>query len=142
MPEKNKPKTEKKPGLSSLLKPYQLLLFMLILFAVFSNSINLWLPKIIGHGIDDYGRSVFTHTHFDLNPTLVKFSVAIFFVFVFSYLQSIIQTYASEKVARDLRTRLSFKISQQSSSAVDRLNPSKLLTNLTTDVDSIKLLEF
>ncbi|MGZ4001802.1 MAG: ABC transporter transmembrane domain-containing protein, partial [Mucilaginibacter sp.] len=113
MPEKNnKPKPEKKPGVFSLLKPYKGLLFMLILFALFSNSVTLWLPKIIGHGIDDYGRSVFTHTHFDLNPTLVKFSAAIIFVFIFSYLQSIIQTYASERVARDLRSRLSFKISQ------------------------------
>ena len=139
MPENNKSKTEKKPGISSLLKPYKLLLFMLILFAVFSNSINLWLPKIIGHGIDDYGRSVHMKTHFDVNPTLIKFSVAIFFVFIFSYLQSIIQTYASEKVARDMRTRLSLKISQQSSVAIDTLNPSKLLTNLTADADSIKL---
>jgi ATP-binding cassette, subfamily B, bacterial len=139
MPEKNKPKTEKKPGVFSLLKPYKGLLFTLILFALFSNSINLWLPKIIGHGIDDYGRSVFMKTHFDVNPTLIKFSAAIFFVFIFSYLQSVIQIYASERVARDLRTRLSFKISQQSSTAIDTLNPSKLLTNLTADVDSIKL---
>jgi ATP-binding cassette subfamily B protein len=139
MPEKPNKKNEKKPGISSLLKPYRGLLFVLILFALFSNSITLWLPKIIGHGIDDYGRSVFMHTHFDLNPTLTKFVAAIVFVFIFSYLQSIIQTYASEKVARDLRTKLSFKISQQSSTAIDKLNPSKLLTNLTTDVDSIKL---
>jgi ATP-binding cassette, subfamily B, bacterial len=139
MPEKNKPTPEKKPGISSLLKPYKGLLFMLVLFALFSNSVNLWLPKIIGHGIDDYGRSVFMKTHFDINPTLIKFSAAIVFIFIFSYLQSIIQTYASERVARDLRTRLSFKISQQSSSDIDKLNPSKLLTNLTADVDSIKL---
>ncbi|MBS1501193.1 MAG: ABC transporter ATP-binding protein [Bacteroidetes bacterium] len=139
MPEEKKPKIEKKPGVFSLLKPYKWLLFVLLLFALFSNSINLWLPKIIGHGIDDYGLSVHLKTHFDLNPTLLKFSVAIFLVFIFSYLQSIIQTYASEKVARDLRTRLSFKISQQSSTAIDNLNPSKLLTNLTADVDSIKL---
>jgi len=138
MPEKNKPKTEKKPGVFSLLKPYTGLLSLLILFALFSNSITLWMPKIIGHGIDDYGRSVSTHTPFDLNPTLIKFSAAIFFVFIFSYLQSIIQTYASEKVARDMRTRLSLKISEQSSTTIDSLNPSKLLTNLTADVDSIK----
>src|ERR1700744_1122939 len=138
MPEKTKD-PNKKPGISSLLKPYKGLLFTLILFALFSNSVTLWLPKIIGHGIDDYGRSVFTKIHFDVNPTLIKFSAAIVFVFIFSYLQSIIQTYASERVARDLRTRLSFKISQQSSTAIDRLNPSKLLTNLTADVDSIKL---
>ncbi len=138
MPEKTKD-PNKKPGISSLLKPYGALLFTLILFALFSNSVTLWLPKIIGHGIDDYGRSVFTKIHFDVNPTLIKFSAAIVFVFIFSYLQSIIQTYASERVARDLRARLSFKISQQSSTTIDKLNPSKLLTNLTADVDSIKL---
>ncbi|MDB5143843.1 MAG: transporter ATP-binding protein [Mucilaginibacter sp.] len=138
MPEKTKDQN-KKPGIFSLLKPYKGLLFTLILFALFSNSVTLWLPKIIGHGIDDYGRSVFTKIHFDVNPTLIKFSAAIVFVFIFSYLQSVIQTYASERVARDLRTRLSFKISQQSSTAIDKLNPSKLLTNLTADVDSIKL---
>src|ERR1700743_1980279 len=138
MPEKTKD-PNKKPGISSLLKPYGGLLFTLVLFALFSNSVTLWLPKIIGHGIDDYGRSVFMRTLFDINPTLIKFSAATFFVFIFSYLQSIIQTYASEKVARDLRTKLSFKISLQSSTAIDQLNPSKLLTNLTADVDSIKL---
>ena len=138
MPENQKPK-EKKPGIFSLLKPYRLLVIMLILFAVFSNSVNLWLPKIIGHGIDDYIRSTFTHLPFDINPTMVKFSAAIAFIFVFSYLQSIIQTYASEKVARDLRTRLSDKISRQGNAFIAEISPSKLLTNLTADVDSIKL---
>ena len=138
MPENIKEK-EKKPGIFSLLKPYTGLLFLLILLALFSNAANLWLPKIISHGIDDYIHSFITRTHFDVDPILIKFSGAILFIFLFSYLQSIIQTYASEKVARDLRTRLSFKISQQSSVAIDQLNPSKLLTNLTVDVDSIKL---
>ncbi|MFB9845415.1 ABC transporter ATP-binding protein [Mucilaginibacter ginsenosidivorans] len=138
MPEHNKPK-EKKPGIFSLLKPYRLLVIMLILFAVFSNSVNLWLPKIISHGIDDYMRSLMTRIHFDLNPTMIKFLSAIAFIFVFSYLQSIIQTYTSEKVARDLRTRLSDKISRQSNAFIAEVNPSKLLTNLTADVDSIKL---
>ncbi|HTD97713.1 MAG TPA: ABC transporter ATP-binding protein [Mucilaginibacter sp.] len=130
---------EKKPGIFSLLKPYNGLVFLLILFAVFSNSASLWLPKIISHGIDDYIHTLVTRTHFDLNPTLIKFSSAIVFIFIFSYLQSIIQTYTSEKVARDLRTKLSDKISRQSSAFIEQVNPSKLLTNLTADVDSIKL---
>ncbi len=129
----------KKPGIFSLLKPYKGLVIMLIAFAVFSNSVNLWLPKIISHGIDDYIHSVITRIHFDLDPTLIKFSSAILFIFIFSYLQSIIQTYTSERVARDLRTRLSDKISRQSNSFIAEVNPSKLLTNLTGDVDSIKL---
>src|SRR5581483_11020040 len=61
------------------------------------------------------------------------------FVFAFTYLQSITQTYASEHVARDLRTRLAAKIATQSYSAIERLTPAKLLTNLTSDVDGVKL---
>ena len=139
MPKKSEQPAPKKPGIFSLLKPYSGLVVMLIVFALFSNSVNLWLPKIIGHGIDDYGRSRMTGTHFDINPTILKFSLAILFVFVFAYLQTIIQTYTSERVARDLRTRLSDKISAQSSMFIEQANPSKLLTNLTSDANSIKL---
>ncbi|HAL81983.1 MAG TPA: ABC transporter ATP-binding protein [Mucilaginibacter sp.] len=132
----NKPK---QPGIFSLLKPYTGLVTLLILFALFSNSANLWLPKIISHGIDDYIHSRLGHTKFNVNPTIIKFSLAVLFIFIFAYLQSIIQTYTSEKVARDLRTRLSDKISRQSNAFIQEVNPSKLLTNLTADVDSIKL---
>ena len=142
MPEHNKQK-DKKPSIFSLLKPYRNLVALLILFALFSNSISLWLPKIISHGIDDYIKAYIQHFgkhfDFDLSPVIIKFSIAILLVFVFSYVQSIIQTYTSELVARDLRTRLSDKISRQSNAFIEQVNPSKLLTNLTGDVDSIKL---
>ena len=131
--------TPKPPGIFSLLKPYSGLVSLLILFALFSNSVSLWLPKIISHGIDAYIKSLFTQTHFNLNPTIVEFSIAVMLVFIFTYLQSIIQTYTSERVARDLRTRLSDKISRQSHAFIEQVNPSKLLTNLTADVDSIKM---
>jgi len=132
----NKPK---QPGIFSLLKPYRGLLALLILFALFSNSVNLWLPKIIQHGIDDYVHSFISHTKFNVNPTLVTFTGAVLIIFVFAYLQTIMQTYTSERVARDLRGRLSDKISRQSNAFIEQVNPSKLLTNLTSDVDSIKM---
>src|ERR1700743_1705943 len=99
------------PGIFSLLKPYSGLVTLLILFALFSNSINLWLPKIISHGIDDYIKSYFTHTKWNVNPTIMQFSGAVILVFIFAFLQTIIQVYTSEKVARDMRSRLSDKIS-------------------------------
>lgn len=135
-PTDNKPKT---PGIFSLLKPYSGLVTLLILFALFSNSVNLWLPKIISHGIDGYFHSYVTRTHFDINPTALQFSLAVVFIFVFAFLQTIVQTYTSEKVARDLRARLSDKISRQNNLFIDQVTPSKLLTNLTADADSIKL---
>lgn len=117
----------------SLLKPYKGLIAVLLLFTLAGNGINLLLPKIVANGIDAY-----TAGTFDLHGILVKFSIAILFVFFFTFLQGIVQTYASEKVAKDLRTNLADKISRQSNAYIEKANPSKLLTNLTADVDSIK----
>jgi ATP-binding cassette subfamily B protein len=124
----------KPPGIFSLLKPYRGLILLLLLLALFSNGINLWIPRIIAQGIDS-----FTRVHGLGSKIVIQFFVAALLIFVFSYLQSIVQTYASEKVARDLRTRLSDKISRQSHAFIQQANPSKLLTNLTSDSDSIKL---
>lgn len=124
----------KKPGIISLLKPYRTLIFVLLLFTLLSNAINLWLPKIIADSID-----AFTGGGFVLNPVLIKFFTAVLCIFFFTYLQSIIQTYASERVAKDLRTKLSNKISMQTAAFIEQANPAKLLTNLTADVDSIKM---
>ncbi|WP_029277534.1 ABC transporter ATP-binding protein [Pedobacter borealis] len=129
-----KTKEAKKPSIFSLLGNYRGLIFMLILFALLSNGINLLLPKIIANGIDSY-----TNKTFNLQSILLQFSLAIVLVFIFTYLQSIVQTYASERVARDLRTRLSDQISRQSHAYIIQANPSKLLTNLTADADSIKM---
>ncbi|MBB6111150.1 ATP-binding cassette, subfamily B [Mucilaginibacter lappiensis] len=125
---------KKPPGVFSLLKPYMGMVSLLLLFALLSNGVNLWLPKIIASGIDDYAKQ-----HFVFIDIIKKFSLAVLFIFVFSYLQTIIQTYASERVARDLRQKLADKISRQSHAFIEKANPSKLLTNLTADVDSIKL---
>jgi ATP-binding cassette subfamily B protein len=127
-------KKAKKPGIIHLLKPYKGLIVMLLVFTLFGNGINLLLPKIISSSID-----AFTAHHFAFKPIIIKFSIAVGAIFIFTYLQSIIQTYASERVARDLRTRLADKISQQSYAFIEKVSPAKLLTNLTADVDSIKM---
>jgi ATP-binding cassette, subfamily B, bacterial len=133
-PVQGQPVKPKGPGLFSLLKPYRVLLVLLLILALFSNGINLWIPRIISQGIDTY-----THKHSLQTGIVLNFLVAALLIFVFTYLQSIVQTYASEKVARDLRTKLSGKISRQSHAFIQQANPSKLLTNLTSDVDSVKL---
>lgn len=122
------------PGIFSLLKPYRAMVIMLILFALFSNGLNLWLPRMIGHGIDAYNSGNFSY-----KAIIIEFTVVALIIFIFSYLQGIVQTFASERVARDLRTRITRKISEQSFVFIEKTNPSKLLTNLTSDVDSVKL---
>ena len=124
----------KKQSIFSLLGSYKGLIFLLLIFALLSNGLNLIIPKIIAEGIDSY-----TAKSFEVRPIMVKFLTAIILVFIFTYLQSIVQTFASERVAKDLRSKLSDQISRQSHAYILDANPSKLLTNLTSDVDSIKL---
>ena len=123
-----------KPNIFSVLKPYKLMIFFLIAFALLSNGVNLVIPKLISHGIDDFSKG-----HFSYQRLIIQFMVAAFIIFVFTFLQGILQTYASERVARDLRTKLADKISRQSYAFIQQANPSKLLTNLTSDIDSVKL---
>lgn len=118
----------------SLLKSYRVMVGFLILFAVLGNGVNLLLPKLIATAIDDFSAG-----HFYFNKVIAVFLTASLVIFFFTYLQSIVQTYASEIVARDLRTRLSDKISRQSYSYILKVSPSRLLTNLTSDIDSIKM---
>ncbi len=129
-------KTDKvhKPSVFSLLKPYRGMVTFLVLFALISNGVNLLIPQIIKRGID-----AFSSGDFDFRKVVTEFLIASLIIFVFTYLQSIVQTFASERVARDLRNRLSDKISQQSYAYILKANPSKLLTNLTSDIDSIKM---
>ena len=98
-----------------------------------SNGINLAIPKIIQIGIDDFSKGTW-----DFKKIIKWFSLATIFIFIFTYAQTIIQTYASERVARDLRSQLVHKISQQDYAYIQSHTSGKLLTNLTSDVDAIK----
>jgi ATP-binding cassette subfamily B protein len=126
-------KKKDKPNIFGLLKPYRGLIALLIVFALLSNGANLVIPKLISIGID-----TFTQGNFNIKTVGFQFLGVSLFIFVFGYLQMIVQTYASEKVGFDLRKKLSDKISRQSFAFIQEANPSKLLTNLTSDIDSIK----
>lgn len=120
------------PSLLALLAPYKKLIIPLVFLALASNGLTLWLPRLLSRGIDGFFRGG------SLNTILWEFGIASGSIFILTYLQSIVQTYASERVARDLRNDLSAKISTQSFAEVQRVTPAKLLTNLTSDIDSIK----
>ncbi|MEI8271654.1 MAG: ABC transporter ATP-binding protein [Paludibacter sp.] len=124
----------KGPNIFGVLKPYKYMITGLIVFALLSNAVNLVIPKIISHSIDDFSKGSFS-----MQTVVQEFLVASLIIFVLTFLQGILQTYASERVARDLRTKLTDKISRQSYAFIQQSNPSKLLTNLTSDVDSVKM---
>jgi len=124
---------QKTPSLFAILKPYGWLSAGLIALGLATNGLNLILPKIIAQGIDAY-----TQTHVILAIVLWEFFWVAFGTFIFAYLQSIAQTYVSEKVARDLRTQVVAKIAKQSYTYIQDVTAGKLLTNLTSDIDNIK----
>jgi ATP-binding cassette subfamily B protein len=122
------------PSLFGVLKPYRPLVLLLVVLTILGNSLNLAVPKLISSAIDTY-----TQRQLILQTLIIEFFVVAAGIFVFAYLQTVAQTYASERVARDLRTRLVAKISTQDHAFIQQATPAKLLTNLTSDVDAIKM---
>ena len=126
-------RTTTNSSLLSLLKPYWGWVLLLSLVTLLANGLNLVVPQITSHAIDAY-----TAGHLILSSVILDFFLIAVGIFIFTFIQSVIQTIASERVARDLRNRLSAKISVQSYTTIETLTPAKLLTNLTSDVDAVK----
>jgi len=106
----------------------------MVVLTILANSLNLTVPKIMAGIIERYDQPGFA-----LSTVLLEFFGIAAGIFVLTYLQNIVQTVAAERIARDLRTRLVAKISVQDHAYIQQVTPAKLLTNLTSDVDSIKM---
>ncbi|MDD2483044.1 MAG: ABC transporter ATP-binding protein [Candidatus Shapirobacteria bacterium] len=130
----SKKSTNNNSKLFSLAKPYFWFIICILIVSLFSNGISLIVPKIIATVID-----TFRQPNFNLTSYLLLFLALAVLALIFSAIQSILQTYLSEKIGRDLRTRLITKISQQPFSFIVQVTPEKLLTNLTADIDNIKM---
>jgi len=131
---KNNKSLANNTNIFSLLVPYRGLLIVLTILALLSNAITLFIPKLIASTLDNFTAGTLLISH-----TVTLFTIAAVGILIFTYLQSIVQTYASERVARDMRQELMEKISLQNFSYIQQSNPSVLLTNITSDADAIKL---
>lgn len=120
--------------INALVFGYKKLIALLSFFTVSASLLGLLIPKIIARAIDSYAQA-----HTIKEQLLWQFGIVTLLVFIFTYLQSVVQSYASEVVARDLRQKLAEKIALQNYSYVMNVSPARLLTNLTSDVDAVKL---
>jgi ATP-binding cassette subfamily B protein len=127
------PGRPKMPSLVPLLKPYKGQLMLLTLLTVAGSAVGLMVPLVVARGID-----AFTAGRLDLQAALIELIALAVGTFVFNNLQNVVQTIASERVARDLRTKLADKVSQQTYAQIEAQTPAKLLTNFTSDIDAIK----
>ena len=127
----------KKPAgasLGALLKPYKGLIAVLIVFTVLNNGLDLFVTQIIARAIDAFPVGTLVIT-----TVIAEFLLVIISSLIFRFLQGMVQTYTAEIVARDLRTKIAAKISLFDYAYIQRVGSAKLLTNLTSDVDAVKL---
>jgi ATP-binding cassette, subfamily B, bacterial len=125
---------QQKAGLFSVLGPYKVIVIILIIMALAGSSINLLIPKIIARAID-----AFSANRFKAGTVITEFLAAAAGIFIFTFLQGILQTLTAERVAKDIRNKLADKLSLQSYLFILKSNPARLLTNMTSDMDSVKM---
>lgn len=119
--------------LFSLAKPYMWFIVGILAISLVANGLGLIIPKITATVLD-----TFRNPDFKLINYLGIFLLIAIAILIFEGLQSVLQTYLSEKIARNLRSDLINKISKQPFSFIIQITPEKLLTILTADVDNIK----
>lgn len=132
--DKQKNKDNKAPSLFGLLRKYTSIIILLIILTIIANALSISVPRIISSAIDGYASG-----HFVIENLAIEFSIVAILIFVFTYLQNVVQVYASEIVARDMRDEIMQKISVQPFSYIESATPARLLTNLTSDVDAVKV---
>jgi ATP-binding cassette subfamily B protein len=99
---------------------------------VISNGLNLSFPYLIGQSIDDYIQN---GSYFQNLIILIVIALG---VFVFGLLQSIISMRFSEKIAFDLRTKLTQKLTNSTNEYINQKGPSELITIYSSDVTNTK----
>ncbi|NTU46769.1 ABC transporter ATP-binding protein [Candidatus Roizmanbacteria bacterium] len=128
------PKNKNNAQLLNLGKPYIGFIALVLVLSLFTNGLNLVIPIVMASALDTFRHPEFTIFYF-----LIILSCISFGIFALSSFQTILQTYLSERIARDMRSQLITKISEQQFSFITKITPEKLLTNLTGDIDNIKL---
>lgn len=117
-----------------LLRAYRRTIALLVVLGLLGNGAGLFLPALIGQGINAFSGGEAIH------PVLWREFAAIIVVVAWvGFWQNVLQVRISETVARDLRSSLCDKISRQSYTFVMTRDPARLLTNMTSDVDAVKL---
>lgn len=133
MTEEQSMRGKESAGLTSLLLPYWRWITLLVVLTIAGNALNLIVPQFIAHAIDGFGGAGFSPV-----TLMLQFAGVALGIFAFTYIQAMVQTLTSERVARDLRQQLVGRIAQQDFAYIQTVSSARLLTNLTSDVDAIK----
>ncbi len=126
-----------KPEVSffGFLKPFAGFIILITLFGISANGLSLLPPKLAGNLIDKLNSNELSN----IDNALLLLILLSLIIFVINILQIVISAFVSELVAQKLRKNILKKISEQNITFVNEVTPSKLLTIMTSDVDSVKV---
>jgi ATP-binding cassette subfamily B protein len=83
-------KTSQKPNIFGLMKPYKGMILLLMLLALCSNALSLFLPKIVSHGIDAFVKKTFVYSTSIVDFVRLHESKNIWFLTCFLYFVHIV----------------------------------------------------
>jgi len=117
----------------AFLKNYKGLIALSVGISLVINLLVLIMPRLISAVIDS-----FVEQTFDRNEALLKVGGVAAIILVLAIILTVLSNYTSERIAEDLRNQIAEKISKQSIAFINKISTSRLLTNLTGDVDAVK----
>lgn len=131
---KEKKEKANRPNVFVAFKPYRTMISVLAVCVIIASGLGLVIPRLVARGIDTYAAGTL-----DMQALAIEFSAVAVGILLFTYGQSLFQTFLAEKVARELRDKMADRISSLSYVRLEQETPAKLLTNLTSDIDAIKM---
>lgn len=112
------------------------LLILLIVISLFANLLTLAIPRITQSVIDSLDPQAFSY---ELSTLVGTYLPIAFTLFLLSLLQTVLSSLLSERVAYSQRLDLISKLKNHSNSYIAEKGVDQIITNITSDVDSVKL---
>lgn len=116
------------------LKPYKGMMFIVLALTLIANALSVLQPKFTEYAIDRYivpkqldGFSLFVGAFF----------AVLLFRYLLTYVQEVLLNQVGQRVMFDLRTELFTKLQHQEITYYDKYPVGRIITRLTSDVDSL-----
>lgn len=142
-----KPKNFSKSGkkLLSYLKPFRVMLIIVMVFAVLSTIFSIIGPKILGMATDELATGFIKMVtgaeggiNFDYILKILLGLGALYIISAaFSYFQTIIMAKVSVKISYDMRNQIEQKINKLPLSYFHKTSHGDVLSRITNDVDTL-----
>jgi ATP-binding cassette, subfamily B, multidrug efflux pump len=126
--------TQATKRLLSYLKPYLRMLIPALTLTLILNGLRILQPKFTQYVID---WCIVPRDTSNLSLIALIFFIVLLAIFIFSYIQTVLLESVGQRVMYDLRSELYSKLQHQDVAYFDRNPVGRVMTRLTSDVDSL-----